>query len=166
VLADVYESDLRAVRPGMQAEVTVPYLPGRRWRGPVTYIAPTVEEKTRTVKVRIEVANQAESLKPDMFADVFLRAELGEGLLVPESAVIDAGDRRLVFLDRGDGRYEPREVGLGVRAEGAWQVLAGLQAGDRVVSPANFLLDSESSLQAALSALGGSPSPPGHVHPR
>jgi Cu(I)/Ag(I) efflux system membrane fusion protein len=86
VLADVYESDLPSVRIGMEAEIGVPYLPGKKWRGPVTYVAPTVEEKTRTVKVRIEVVNRGEELKPDMFADVLLEADLGTGLVVPEDA--------------------------------------------------------------------------------
>jgi Cu(I)/Ag(I) efflux system membrane fusion protein len=170
VLADVYESDLPAIRLGMAAEVSVPYLPDKTWRGPVTYIAPTVEEKTRTVKVRIEVDNQADMLKPDMFADVLLRVDLGPGLVVPDSAVIDAGDRKLVFLDHPDGRLEPREVQLGAKLAGGARVLRGLAQGDRVVTAANFLLDSESSLKAALSSLATpampSPSTPpaGHRH--
>ncbi len=167
VLADVYESDLPAVRAGMAANVTVPYLPGRSWAGPVTYIAPTVEEKTRTIKVRIEIENRGEALKPDMFADIFLKSDLGVGLVVPESAVIRAGDRNLVFLDGPDGRLEPREVSLGAKVDGALQVLSGLAEGDQVVTSANFLLDSESSLKAALSALASpSPSaqPSGHRH--
>lgn len=155
VLADVYESDLPNVRVGMQAEITVPFLPGRTWRGPVTYIAPTVEEKTRTIKVRVEVANAGGLLKPDMFADVFLKTGLGEGLVVPESAVIDAGDRRIVFLDREGGMLEPREVRLGAKTPGGYQVLSGLAEGDRVVTSANFLIDSESSLKAALAAMTG-----------
>ncbi len=168
VLADVYESDLPAIRLGMAAEVTVPYLPDKTWRGPVTYIAPTVEEKTRTVKVRIEVDNQADSLKPDMFADVFLRVDLGMGLIVPDSAVINAGDRALVFLDHPDGRLEPREVQLGAKLPSGFQVLRGLAAGDRIVTAANFLLDSESSLKAALSSMAtpspSAPPPAGHQH--
>ncbi len=165
VLADVYESDLPAVRVGMPADASVPYLPGKTWRGPVTYIAPIVDEKTRTIKVRIEVDNQDAALKPDMYADVFLRSDLGTGLIVPESAVIDAGDRKLVFLDRLEGRLEPREVQLGVKLAGGYQVITGLAGGDRVVTSANFLLDSESSLKAALSTLSGpSPSPSGHQH--
>jgi Cu(I)/Ag(I) efflux system membrane fusion protein len=153
ILTDVYEHDLAAVRPGMQADVTVPYLPGRSFAGPVSFVAPTLDEKTRTVKVRVEVDNRGDALKPDMYADVFLRADLGPGLAVEESAVIDAGDRRLVFLDRGEGRYEPREVTLGLKAGRFYQVLAGLAEGDRVVTSANFLLDSESSLRAAVSAM-------------
>lgn len=168
VLADIYESDLPAIRLGMAAEVSVPYLPDRVWRGPVTYIAPTVEEKTRTVKVRIEVDNQADTLKPDMFADVLLRVDLGPGLVVPDSAVIDAGDRKLVFLDHADGRLEPREVQLGAKLAGGARVLRGLAPGDRVVTAANFLLDSESSLKAALTSLATpsptAPPPAGHRH--
>ena len=91
ILADVYESDLATVELGMAAEVTLPYQPGRTWRGTVTFVDPTVEPGTRTVKVRIEVANEGDALKPDMFADVVLRRELGDALFVPESAVLEAG---------------------------------------------------------------------------
>jgi multidrug efflux pump subunit AcrA (membrane-fusion protein) len=151
VLADVYESDLPLVRVGMMGELTVPYLPGKTWRGAVTYVGPTVEEKTRTVKVRIELRNEGQQLKPDMFADVHLQADLGTGLSVPQSAVIDSGGRKLVFVDRGEGSFEPREVQLGVQVGGGFQVLSGLADGERVVTSANFLLDSESSLRSALS---------------
>jgi multidrug efflux pump subunit AcrA (membrane-fusion protein) len=153
VLADIYESDLPLVRAGMRGELSVPYLPGQSWRGSVTYVNPTVEEKTRTVKVRIELANEGQQLKPDMFADVRLLADLGTGLSVPESAVIDSGGRRLVFIDRGSGRFEPREVTLGVRAGAGFQVISGLDDGERVVTSANFLLDSESSLRGALAGM-------------
>jgi Cu(I)/Ag(I) efflux system membrane fusion protein len=168
VLADVYEADLTAVRLGMPAEVTVTYLPGKAWKGTVTNVAPTVEEKTRTIKVRAEVDNRGQELKPEMFADVVLRAGLGAGLVVPESAVVHAGERQLVFLDLPDGRLQPREVLLGPKVSGGVQVLRGLEEGERVVASANFLLDSESSLKAALYSL--SPAPPsaspaaGHRH--
>jgi membrane fusion protein, copper/silver efflux system len=152
VLADVYESDLPSVRIGMEGALSVPYLPGKTWRGPVTYIAPTVEEKTRTIKVRIEVANRGEELKPDMFADVLLESDLGTGLAIPGSAVIDTGDRRIVFVDL-EGRLEPREIQPGAKLGERVQVLSGLEEGDRVVTSANFLLDSESSLKAALSSM-------------
>jgi Cu(I)/Ag(I) efflux system membrane fusion protein len=150
VLADVYESDLPSVRIGMVGTLSVPYLPGKTWSGPVTNIAPMVEEKTRTIKVRIEVANRGEDLKPDMFADVLLESDLGSGLVVPDSAVIDTGDRRIVFVDREGGRLEPREVQLGVKLGDRVQVLSGLAEGDLIVTSANFLLDSESSLKAVL----------------
>jgi RND family efflux transporter MFP subunit len=153
VLADVYESDLRSVRLGMPATVTLPYQAGREWRGQVSNIAPILDGATRTVKVRIDVANQGGALKPDMFGDVVLRVEEGSGLIVPDSAVIDTGDRRLVFLDRADGTIEPREIEVGAKLADGYQVLRGLAKGDRVVTSANFLLDSESSLKAALAAL-------------
>jgi Cu(I)/Ag(I) efflux system membrane fusion protein len=161
ILADVYESDLSTVEPGMGVEVTVPYQPGRTWRGRVAYVNPTVEPGTRTIKVRVEVANEDALLKPDMFADVVLHRELGEALFVPESAVLKAVDRPIVFVDRGDGRLEPREIRTGVRVEGGYAVVSGLADGDRVVTSANFLIDSESSLKAALSSMGASPVPAG-----
>jgi membrane fusion protein, copper/silver efflux system len=164
VLADVYESDLPAVRMEMPAQVTVTYLPGRTWRGRVTNVAPMVEEKTRTVKVRVEVDNRDAELKPEMFADVVLEASLGTGLVIPESAVVQAGARALVFLDLADGSLQPRPVEIGAKVAGGVQVLAGLAEGERVVSSANFLLDSESSLKATVSAMvttppGGAPAP-------
>jgi Cu(I)/Ag(I) efflux system membrane fusion protein len=150
VLADVYESDLASVRVGSAGEVGVTYRPGRTWRGRVSQIAPTVDEATRTVKVRLEVDNSGDDLKPGMFTDVELLGDETRALVVPEDAVVDAGDRRIVFVDRGEGRYEPREVRLGARRGQRVEVLAGLAEGDRVVVSANFLLDSESSLRAAL----------------
>jgi multidrug efflux pump subunit AcrA (membrane-fusion protein) len=158
VLADVYESDLSSVRLGMPATVTLSYEPGREWRGQVSNIAPTADGATRTIKVRIDVANLGGALKPDMFGDVLLRVEDGSGLVVPDSAVIDTGGRTLVFLDRPDGALEPREIATGARLPDGFQVLRGLAQGDRVVTSANFLLDSESSLKAALSAIT-SPAP-------
>jgi Cu(I)/Ag(I) efflux system membrane fusion protein len=163
ILADVYESDLATVEVGMAAEVTLPYEPGRSWKGTVAFVNPIVEPGTRTVKVRIEVANADYALKPDMFADVVLRRELGDALFVPESAVLKPGDRQLVFLDLGDGRLEPREIQTGARVEGGYAVLSGLAEGDKVVTSANFLIDSESSLKAALSSLSASPAATAHA---
>jgi Cu(I)/Ag(I) efflux system membrane fusion protein len=116
----------------------------------VTYVAPTVDEKTRTVKVRLEVDDTGNDLKPEMFTDVELVTDSAPALVVPDDAVVDAGERHIVFLDRGEGRYEPREVKVGTRAGKRLEVLSGLAEGDRVVVSANFLLDSESSLRAAL----------------
>jgi Cu(I)/Ag(I) efflux system membrane fusion protein len=171
VMADVYESDLPLIRPGMTGEVTLPYLPGRIWTGAVTYVAPTVDPATRTIKVRLEVDNTGDDLKPDMYADVVLRPTLGTGLIVPESAVIQTGDRNIVFVDLGEGRFEPREVQLGPKVEGGVQVTRGLEDAESVVVSANFLLDSESSLKAALGAVrplptgGGEPTPPPAADP-
>jgi hypothetical protein len=163
ILADVYESDLATVELGMAAEVTLPYQPGRTWRGTVAFVNPLVEPGTRTVKVRIEVANGDYALKPDMFADVVLRRELGDALFVPESAVLKPGERQIVFVDLGDGRLAPREIVTGARVAGGYAVLSGIVEGDQVVTSANFLIDSESSLKAALSALGAAP-PAGGPH--
>jgi Cu(I)/Ag(I) efflux system membrane fusion protein len=165
VLADVYESDLAFVRVGMAAEVSVPYRPGRVWKGPVTNVAPTVDETTRTIKVRIEVPNAGEELKPEMLADVRLEADLGTRLLCPESAVLEAGNRRIVFRENEEGGLEPVEVSLGAKLDGGLEVLGGLAEGDRVVTSANFLLDSESSLRAALARLAPGASPPGAASP-
>ena len=165
VLADVYESDLPAVQVGMPATLTLSYLPGQTWRGSVTYIAPTVEEKTRTVKVRVEVDNRDGKLKPEMFADVVLESGLGVGLVVPTSALLKTGERTLVFVDLGDGRLEPREVQVGPKVAQGVQVLGGVSEGERVVTAANFLLDSESSLKAALAVISPAPASAGaHAH--
>jgi Cu(I)/Ag(I) efflux system membrane fusion protein len=158
VMADVYESDLPLIRLGMTGEVTLPYQPGRAWTGTVTNVAPTVDPATRTVKVRLEVGNAGDELKPDMYADVVLRPMLGSGLIVPESAVVQTGNRSIVFVDLGEGRFEPREVQLGPKVEGGVQVVAGLEDAESVVVSANFLLDSESSLKAALGAVKPLPS--------
>jgi Cu(I)/Ag(I) efflux system membrane fusion protein len=166
VLADVYESDLPAVRLGMTADVTVAHVPDRTWTGAVTWVSPTVEEKTRTVKVRVEVDNRDRELKPEMFADVVLKTDLGNGLVVPDNALVQSGTRTLVFVDLGDGTLEPREIQIGAKTAAGIQVRRGLAEGERVVTSANFLLDSESSLKAALTAMAPSPAPaaPAHQH--
>ena len=157
VLADVYEADLPSVRVGTPAEVTLSYRPDRSWRGAVTWVAPTVDPQTRTIKVRVEVDNTGEDLKPEMFADVELEVGQGEGFVIPESAVLHSGRQQLVFVDLGNGRLEPRDVKLGSKSDQGVEVLRGVSEGESVVTAANFLLDSESSLQAALLALSPAP---------
>jgi Cu(I)/Ag(I) efflux system membrane fusion protein len=164
VLADVYESDLPAVRLGMKAEVSVSSVPDRTWEGSVTYVAPMVDEKTRTVKVRVELDNRDRELKPEMFADVLLSADLGPGLVAPASALLRSGTRTIVFVDVGNGTLEPREVHVGAKTPEGVQVRRGLREGERVVTSANFLLDSESSLKAALTALSPAPSTASGAH--
>lgn len=164
VIADLYESDLPLVRLGTPVNVTVPYLPGRTWTGPVSWISPTVDDKTRTVKLRVEVGNADGQLKPDMYADVQLRADLGPGVVVPETAIVRTGERKLVFVEQADGKLAPREVQTGAKAERGTQILSGLAAGERVVTTANFLLDSESSLKAAVAAMTEAPPDAGGGH--
>jgi multidrug efflux pump subunit AcrA (membrane-fusion protein) len=155
VLADVFEKDLGAVRVGSAARVTLAGQPGGEWRGTVTFVAPVVKPETRTAEARIEVDNVGAVLKPDMFADVEIEGSSSAALTVPDSAVIQTGERTLVFVDHGHGRYEPREVTLGARVPGGYEALRGVVAGERVVVSANFLLDSESSLRAAIARASG-----------
>jgi multidrug efflux pump subunit AcrA (membrane-fusion protein) len=164
-LADVYEYELPFVHVGQAAVVTLSYLPGRQWRGRVAFISPTVDEKTRTVKVRVELDNQDMTLKPDMFTEVQIEQSGGNVVAVPLDAVLSTGSRTIVFLPREGGRFEPREVKLGNRVDGYYQVVSGLAEGDRVVTQANFLIDSESRLKAALSDMAAPKSAPAE-HPR
>jgi multidrug efflux pump subunit AcrA (membrane-fusion protein) len=163
VLADVYESEAPFVKLGQTARMTLSYLPGRTWTGAVTFIAPVLDEKTRTVKVRLEFDNPDETLKPEMFADVTLERPLGRVVTVPDGAVLSTGTRSIVFVAKGEGRFEPRTIETGAKADGLWEVRKGLSAGDEVVTQANFLIDSESRLKAALGTMAPpapSPAPP------
>jgi RND family efflux transporter MFP subunit len=148
VHADIYESERSRVRPGLQAEVTVPFLPGTTFTGEVLYLQPFLTEKTRTVKACIEIENTDKRLEPGMYAEVKIQpVASGRVVLVPEDAVIRTGARELVFLDLGEGRFLPREVELGLKGEGAYEVTRGLTGEEKVVVSAQFLLDSESRLQ-------------------
>ena len=151
VSADVYEYEVPFVKVGQHATVTLPYDPGRKFHGRVTFVYPTVNADTRTVRVRLELPNPGGSLKPDMFATVELESPVSiKGVTVPEEAVIHSGERNVVVVSRGGGRFESRDVTLGVVADGYYQVLWGVNAGDSIVVSSQFLLDSESSLKAAL----------------
>jgi Cu(I)/Ag(I) efflux system membrane fusion protein len=150
VVAEVYEKDLGRVRVGTPARVTLAGGAGGAWSGAVSFVAPTVKPDTRTTEARIEVRNPQGALKPDMFAEVSFEGAGVAALTVPETAVVPTGERTLVFVDLGDGKYEPREVVLGPRTASGYEVRGGVSAGERVVVSATFLLDSESSLRAAL----------------
>ncbi len=150
VLGEVYESDLAFVKLGQTARVELRARPGRPLRGRVTYIDPQVDPRSRTIRIRLDVPNPEGLLKPEMYAEVILEGSLGEAVVVPESAVIVTGERSLVFVDAGDGVYLPREVVTGQRTDSGVAILSGVQTGERVVTAANFLLDSESRLKAAL----------------
>jgi RND family efflux transporter MFP subunit len=156
ILAEVYEKDLGALRVGAPVRVSLSTAPGGDWHGVVSFVSPTVKPDTRTVEARIDVDNHGGALKPDMFVDVSLESPPAAALTVPHSAIIPTGERTLVFVDEGDGRYEPREVTLGARTADGYEVRRGLTAGERVVVSANFLLDSESSLRAAIARSAGS----------
>ena len=153
VLADVYESEAPFVKVGQKARMSLSYLPGRTWTGTVTFIAPVLDEKSRTVKVRLEFDNPDETLKPEMYADVALERPLGRVLTVPDGAVLSTGTRSIVFVAKGNGRFEPRTVQAGANVDGLFEIRQGLEPGDEVVTQANFLIDSESRLRAALGTM-------------
>lgn len=154
VLADVYEYELSLVKEGQKATLELPYYPGETFNGKVMYIYPTIEPSTRTAKVRFEFPNPDNKLKPGMYVNVRLENNMGEKLSVPEDSVIDTGERKLVFVAKVDGYFEPREIKVGQRAEGHYEVIDGVQEGERVVRSAVFLIDSESRLKAALQSFG------------
>lgn len=160
VLADVYESALPFVSTGQWAKIFLPYEPNMVIYGRVAYIYPYIEAATRTNKVRIEVENPHFKLKPDMYAKIELSEDLGKRLIVPKSAVLDSGTRKVAFLDIGDGYFEPKGIITGLENETSYEVLGGLRENDRVVTNAAFLIDSESSLRAATSRMGA---PKGHA---
>ena len=159
VQAKAYQYELPHVELGMPAHVAVPGLPESRYEGKVVFIQPTVEEATRTVQVRIELPNPDGLLKPDMFVEVEIEHEMGAGLLVPVSAVFRTGKRDIVFRADKDQHFMPVEVGISPMkfAEERYQVLKGLAAGDRIITSANFLIDSESRLRAGAGGMAGMP---------
>ena len=155
VIADVYEQDLAQIRIGQRADVTVDAFPGRRFEARIAYLYPTVEAATRSTPVRLELANRDGLLRPGMFAHVELATDArAPRVTVPTSAVIDDGARQVVLHALDEGRFKPQPVKLGVRGRDYVEVLEGIAAGDRVVVSANFLIDAESNLRAALSNLG------------
>lgn len=157
ILADVYEYELGFVKKSQKATVTLSYEPGTVLNGIVSFIYPTLDPKTRTAKVRVELDNADEKLKPDMYANVELQADLGTKLAIPQEAVIESGQKQVVFLHHGGGRLEPRLIRTGVKTGEWYEVIEGLKEGDHVVTSANFLIDSESRLKAVVDSMGGMP---------
>ena len=148
---DVFEDQLAWIREGTPADVTLTYFPGKTFRGTVRFLAPELSEVTRTLKVKLEVPNPSGRLRAGMFATVvFAPTAVRDAITVPSLAVLRTGERNLVVVAQGEGRFAPREVTLGLERQGYAQVLAGLEEGERVVTSAQFLLDSESSLQEAV----------------
>ncbi len=148
VLADVYEYELPRVKLGQTATVTLPYWPDRKWQGTISFIFPSVDPKTRTVRVRIEVHNPSSDLKADMFADVELKVESREALVIPDDAVIETGRRKLVFVKDAEGSLQQREIVTAERSGHLFEVRSGLQEGELVAQGSSFLLDSEARLQS------------------
>jgi Cu(I)/Ag(I) efflux system membrane fusion protein len=167
LLADVFEQDIGGVRPGQAVQVHINAYPERLFSGKVGFIYPTLATETRTVKVRVELPNGEGLLKPGLYGSVTLASqeEKDARLAVPDSAVIDSGTRKIVLLQRNEGRFEPRVVKLGRQTDGYYEVLEGLEAGDEVVTRANFLIDAESNLKSALGSFGNNGADAGQTTP-
>jgi Cu(I)/Ag(I) efflux system membrane fusion protein/cobalt-zinc-cadmium efflux system membrane fusion protein len=159
VYAQVFQSDLGRVKVGDPAGITVDSYPGRVFRGRVSFIQPQLDQSTRTAKVRLEIQNPDLTLSLGMFVNIRLDLPMGRQLVIPASGIFQTGTRQVAFIDKGDGHFEPRDIEAGARAGDELVVSKGLKAGDRIVTSANFLIDSESQLQAALGAFA--PPPPG-----
>jgi Cu(I)/Ag(I) efflux system membrane fusion protein len=150
VLADLFQTDASIVAPGQEAAMTVPGLPGASWTGRVSFVYPTVDERTRALRVRLEFGNSEATLRPGMYADIVVQVALGERLSVPNSAVLRSGEHAYVFVRRGKGRLQPVEVEPGVSNGDFTEVRSGVTAGDEVATAATFLLSSEAQLRDAL----------------
>jgi RND family efflux transporter MFP subunit len=164
--ADLYEYEAQAVRVGQTAVLDTVADPGAKRKGRVAFIYPTFSPETRTLKVRFEFPNPGLRLKPQMYANVSLDLHSVTGVVIPDSALIETGVRVIAFVDAGGGNFEPREVKVGVRGNGKAQILSGVKAGEKVAVGANFLLDSESKLRAALTKMTGGASAPSQPQPQ
>ncbi len=154
IQAEVYEYEIPLVGQGQEASVTFPSFPGEIFKGEVTFVSPTMDPKTRTLKLRIELANPGHKIVPDMYANVELKLDYGKKLSIPQEAVLDSGANQMVFVAKEGGYFEPRKVILGPTVDGRQIVLDGLKAGEQVVTSANFLIDSESQLKSAAGGMG------------
>lgn len=155
VIADVFEQDIGWVKTGAKAKITINAYPEKVFSGTVTTVYPTLKTDTRTLAVRVELANPGGLLKPGMFAELELQvAAKGRVITVPASAVIDSGIRQIVLIQLKEGRFEPREVRLGARSDNHIEVIDGVKEGEHVVVAANFLIDAESNLKAAIAGFG------------
>ena len=159
VYAQLFQNDIGRVAVGNPAEITVDSYPGRTFPGRVSFIWPQLDKDTRTAKVRLEIPNSEMKLSLGMFVNIRLDLPMGRQLVVPASAIFHTGEKQIAFIDKGDGHFEPREIETAARAGDDVVIAKGLRAGERIVTSANFLIDSESQLQAALGSFA--PPPPG-----
>ena len=155
VYVDIYEYEVSYVQVGQAATMRLSYFPEKTYSGRVTYVYPTLDPKTRTIRVRLEFPNPDFELKPEMYADVELKVDYGVQTLVPSEAVLDSGVRQIVFLAKPGGFFEPREVQVGSRLENQYIILSGLNVGETIVTSGNFLIDSESRLSAVTGGMAG-----------
>jgi Cu(I)/Ag(I) efflux system membrane fusion protein len=153
VNADVYEYEVPFVKVGQTADMELSYYAGKTYTGKITYIYPTVDPVSHTVKARIEFANPNFDLKPQMFANVQLKINYGKQIVVPQEAIMDSGDKQYLFVVHDGGVFEPRVIQMGAKLEGNVVVLSGLNAGETIVISGNFLIDSESRLKSAMAGM-------------
>ena len=160
LIADIYEYELSKINLGSTANITYNFLPGKTYKGKVSFIYPTVDSKSRTVKIRVNINNESGELKPEMFANVEIEGKsLGNYPVVPENAVIRSGMKNIVIIALGNGRFKPQEVTLGGYADGYYQILSGLSEGMNIVTSAQFMIDSESNLRSAIGQMQESVKP-------
>ena len=155
----IFESDLPRMRLGLRATITFPYLDNQTFTAPITFLYPHIDPQTRRGRVRMELDNPEHLLRPDMWASVAIQIPLGERVVIPTSSVIDTGQRFIAFVDGEDEHLQPREVKVGVKNDDYYEVLAGVKAGEKVVTRALFLVDSESQLKAAIASMGEASGP-------
>lgn len=150
IIADIYENDLSFIRQGQKAIISLSYFPGKPIESEIDYIYPDLNPQTRTVKVRFVIQNPNLALKPQMFTNVELEADLGRKLVIPEEAVIDTGTRKLVYVNKDDDYFQPREVKTGITADGMTEIVSGIAEGEKVAAAGNFLIDSEAQLKGII----------------
>lgn len=154
VYADIYEYELPWVESGQSADMTLSYLPGKTFKGKITYVYPYLESKTRTAKIRLEFDNPALELKPDMYADVKINtAPMKEVIAIPKESVIHSGERKVIIIDKGKGLFEPRDILIGMETKDYYELLHGAKPGESIVTSAQFLIDSESQLNEAINKM-------------
>ncbi|MBI5409649.1 MAG: efflux RND transporter periplasmic adaptor subunit [Nitrospirae bacterium] len=147
VISDIYEYELAFIKVGQTASISLSYFPGRQFTSTIDYIYPELSSATRTAKVRFVITNPSAQLKPQMFTSVEIKIDMGKRLVIPEEAVIDTGTRQIIYVDKGEGYFQPREVHLGLKADGLTEVLHGVEAGEKVAASGMFLIDSEAQLK-------------------
>ncbi len=150
VVADIYEYELPLIDVGQPAEISLSYIPDKIFKAKIEFVYPSMSGDTRTAKVRFSLPNKDGLLKPKMFTEVTIKRNLGRRLIIPHDAVIDTGTRQIVYVDKGDGYFEPRQILPGLRADGSVEVIKGLKAGERIAVSGNFLIDSEARLKGVL----------------
>jgi len=147
IVAEIYENELALVKQGQSAKISLSYFPGKEMHALIDYVYPTLSTETRTAKVRFTLSNPGNQLKPQMFTNVEIAIPLGRKLVVPSDGVLDTGIRQIVYVDKGDGYFEPREVKTGLKVDNLVEILSGLKQGDKIASSAIFLIDSEAQLK-------------------